>query len=255
MQYFGNYELGFEKEFLTQSYLYVPKEDEELTVKDFKTLIKTQKDKKKNIAGTIFFYNPFVYPIGYDEKKFLIEQDYDFDQGFVELKLEREMTIIKQAINQTDNYKGKLIEIKTLFNLNTRNIDRSEVLMSFNEDCELLNTNQLTIFHKEYNYHDVPTTTINGKFVFFAWGHKINKKEFLYINDYAQAFYDKCVQLQKKIGFVYRKSTKAPYAIEHLQFLHPIQTGRFSTNMPSSIKKVFKTFPIEPAPFDDIVGR
>lgn len=252
MQYFGNYELGFDKEFLTQSYLYVPNEDEELSVKEFKTLIKTKKDKKTNIAGTVFMYNPFIYPKGYDEKKFLNEQDYDFDQGFIELKIEREMTLLKQSLVQLDVYKGKLIEIRFLFNLNTRDIDRSEVLMSFNADAELLNTNQLTIYHKEFNYHNVANTTINGKFVFFAWGHKINKKEFLYINDYAQAFYDKCVQLQKKISFVYRKSTKAPYAIEHLQFLHPIQTGRFKTNMSSAVKKVFQTNPPTSTYFDDL---
>ena len=74
MQYFGNYELGFDKEFLTQSYLYVPYEDEVLSVKEFKSKIKTQKDKKKNIMGTIVMYNPFIYPIGYDENKFLSQQ-------------------------------------------------------------------------------------------------------------------------------------------------------------------------------------
>ncbi len=252
MQYFGNYELGFEREFLTQSYLYVPKEDEQISVKEFKALIKTQKDKKKNIAGTIIMYNPFVYPIGYDSKKFLVAQDYDFDQGFVELQIQKEMTLIKQSLVQTDAYNGKLIEIKFLFNLNTNNIDRSEVLMSFNEDAELLNTNQLTIFHKEHNYMHVASETINGKFVFFAWGHKINKKEFLYINEYAKSYYDKCVQAQKNIVFVFRKSTKAPYAIENLQFLHPVQIGRFSTNISRAVKGVFKQYPPLPSAFEDI---
>jgi len=197
-------------------------------------------------------YNPFIYPMGYVDNKFLSQQDYDFDQGFVELKIERDTTLIKQALLQTDTYNGKLIEIKFLFNLNTNNIDRSEVLMSFNKDAELLNTHQLTVFHKEYNYMDVPNETINGKFVFFAWGHKINKKEFLYINDYAEAYYMKCVQAQKKISYVFRKTTKAPYAVENLQFLSPTQTGRFSTNMPSAIRNVFKQYPPMPSAFDDL---
>jgi len=255
MQYFGNYEEAFDREFLTESYLYVPKEDEELTVKEFKSLIKTQKDKKKNIAGTVIMYNPFIYPMGYDDNKFLSQQDFDFDQGFVELKIEREVTLLKQSLVQTDSYDGKLIEIKFLFNLNTNKIDRSEVLMAFNKDAELLNTNQLTVYHKEYNYMDIQNTTINGKFVFFAWGHKINKKEFLYINDYAEAYYMKCVQAQKKIAFVFRKTTKSPYAIEHLQFLELVQTGRFSTNMPLAVKKVFSQYPPVPAAFDDLVAR
>jgi len=255
MQYFGNYELGFDKEFLTQSYLYIPQDDETLSIQEFKELIKNSKIKKKSIVGTVILYNPFVYPIGYDNKKYLLDQDYDFDQGFVELKIEREITLIKQSLVQTDSYKGKLIEIKFLFNLNTYNIDRSEVLMSFNKDCELLNTNQLTIYHKNYNYHDVPNMSLNGKFIFFAWGHKINKKEFLYINDYAKSMYDKAIQMQKKIVFVYRKSTREHYAIEHLQFLHPIQSGRFSSNMPSAVKSVFKQYPPLPKEFDDITSR
>jgi hypothetical protein len=252
MQYFGNYELGFDKEFLTESYFYIPYEDEILDIKEFKNKIKTLKDKKKNIAGTIVMYNPFVYPIGYDEKKYLLDQNYDFEQGFVELKIEREMTLLKQSLVQTDAYKGKLVQIRFLFNLNTYNIDRTELLMSFNSDCELLNTNQLTLYHKQYNYTDLSNITLNGKFVFFAWGHKINKKEFLYVNDYALAFYEKATQMQKKISFVFRKSTREKYAIEHLQFLHPIQTGRFSSNMNSAVKSCFKTIPPMPSAFDDI---
>lgn len=252
MQYFGEYKLGFDKEFLTQSYLYIPQDGEILDIKGFNSLIKTKKDKKQNIIGTIIMYNPYIYPIGYDENKFLIEQDFDFDIGFVELKIEREMTLLKQALNQLDNYKGKLVEIRFLFNLNTRNIDRSEILMSLNKDCELLNTNQLTIFEKSSNYIDISTLSFNGKFVFFAWGHKINKKEFLYINDYAQAIYDKSMLEQKKISFVYRKSTRQEYAIKNLQFLHPIQTGRFSTNIDKSVKKVFNQYPPQSEYFNDI---
>jgi hypothetical protein len=252
MQYFGSYELKFEKEFLTQSYFYVPYEDEILDIKEFKSKIKTQKYKKKNIAGTIIMYNPFIYPIGYDENKYLEEQNFDFDQGFVELKIEREMTLLKQSLVQTDAYKGKIIEIKFLFNLNTYNIDRSELLMSFNADCELLNTNQLTIYDKKCNYTDVANITYNGKFVFFAWGHKINSKEFLYVNNYAKSFYDKAIKMQKKISFVFRKSTRDNYAIEHIQFLHPIQTGRFSSNINSAVKRCFKTVPPLPSAFNDI---
>ena len=248
MQYFGKYELGFEKEFLVESYLYINKKDEEISVEEFEELIKTKKLKKKNIAGTIFMYNPFVYPLGYDQKKDLVMQDYDKFDEFDELKIEREITLFKPNLK---DYEGQLVEIKNLFNLNTHNIDTSEKLMAMNQDAELLNSNQYTVFDRK-NYHDVPTMTINGKFVFFAWGTKINKKEFIYIFNYAQSVYDKCIQMQKKVCFVYKRTTQMPYAIEHLQFLHPVGVGRYKSRMVPALKNLFSKNPPVSVFFDDV---
>ena len=61
MQFFGRYDTKFDEEFLVESYLYFNKEDEELSEDEFRQLIKTQKLKKKNIAGTIFMYSPFYF--------------------------------------------------------------------------------------------------------------------------------------------------------------------------------------------------
>ncbi|MCK5293167.1 MAG: hypothetical protein KAJ49_00840, partial [Arcobacteraceae bacterium] len=90
MQYFGKYDVGFGKEFLVESYLYVNKEaEEDISIEAFEELIKNKKLKKKNIAGSVFMYNPFVYPLGYDQKKDLQMQEYDKFGEFDELKIER----------------------------------------------------------------------------------------------------------------------------------------------------------------------
>jgi hypothetical protein len=251
MQYFGKYHLGFDKEFLEESYLYFPSANgEKLSVEEFEALIKSKKLKKDNIAGTIFMYNPFVYPLNYHSQKFLSQQGYQFDGQFDELQVEKEMTVFKACIK---GYEGKLVQVRYLFNLNSHKIDTSERLMAFNQDTEIMYSQQYTIFDR-INYTDPATMTIQGKFVFFAWGHKINKKEFVYIHGYAQAIYEKCVQTQKKIAYSYRKSMKQPYSVEHLQFMSPSQTGRFSSNMGLSIKKAFSTVPPLPAAFDDITA-
>ena len=250
MQHFGKYDLGFDKEFLVESYLYVNKEGEDdISVEDFEELIKNKKLKKKNIAGTVIMYNPFVYPLGYDQKKDLKMQDYDKFGEFDELKIEREITLFKPLVKK---YEGQLIEMRYLFNLNTHNIDTSEKLMALNQDAELLNSNQYTVFHKEMNYHDIPNMTINGKFVHFAWGTKINKKEFVYIYNYAKEMYDKCVQMQKKVCFNFKRTTQMPYAIEHLQFLHPIGVGRYKNRMVPALKNMYATNPPQSVFFDDV---
>ncbi len=249
MQFFGKYDTKFDEEFLVESYLYFNKEDEELCVDEFKQLIKNQKLKKKNIAGTIFMYNPFYFPLGFDEKKSLTKQDFDFDSDFQLLKIEREIALFRANIK---GYEGQIVQIRTLFNLNIKKIDHLEMLMKLNEDAELLNSKQLTHFDKNMNYIDVNNLTINGKFVFFAWGHKTNPNEFLYIHNYAKSIYDKCVQMQKKISFIYKKSTQEQYAIDNLNFLHPSDAGKFTFRMPESLGKVFATKPPIAAPFDDI---
>lgn len=246
MQYFAKYETNFDKEFLTQGYLYFPHDDENISVNEFEKLIKTKKDKKKNIAGTIFMYNPYAYPKGYNRLKSLRSQDFEFDE-FCEVEIERELTLFKNAIG---NYKGQLIEVRYLFNLNTEYIDKDEILTSFNMDVERLNTNQLTIYDRYMNYTDLNSFTINGKFVFFAWGHKITKA-YVHINNYAHTIFEKSVQMQKKIAYVYKYSSGQENALTNLQFLHPIQNGRFKSNMPYALCEVFKTNPPLPQAFMD----
>lgn len=236
MQYFGEYGTKFDEDFLTSSYLYIPYNGETIDVSEFKELIKNKKLIKKNIAGTIFFYNPFVYPLEYDYKKRLAQQEFDFNQGFVELKVENEFTTLKPSLKQ---YKGKLIEVKYLFNLITNNIDTSKKLMCLDEDCEVLNTQQLTFYDKAFNFQDVPNMNIHGKFVFFAWGNKISAKEFSYIHKYAKNIYDKCVQMKKNVVFIYRKTSSKEVAIKNLQFIHPNVTGRFKSNIKRAIEDVF----------------
>ncbi|MFY4819080.1 hypothetical protein ACOTVR_02190, partial [Aliarcobacter butzleri] len=81
MQYFGEIQTKYEEIFLTQSYMYFNEEGEEISVKEFKNLIKTTKDRKQNIIGTVFLYNPVVTPMGFDSNKYLLEQDFeDFDK-------------------------------------------------------------------------------------------------------------------------------------------------------------------------------
>ena len=85
MQFFGKYDTRFDREFLTESYLYFNEDDQELSPSEFEKLIKSKKDKKKNIVGTIFMYSPFYYPYGYDEKKKLLSSNnsgYRFIQTY-----------------------------------------------------------------------------------------------------------------------------------------------------------------------------
>ena len=74
-----------------------------------------KKDRKKNIVGTIFLYNPVVTPIGFDSNKFLLDQGFEQFGEYVELKCETYITTFKQAMN--GKFDGKLVEIKNLFNL------------------------------------------------------------------------------------------------------------------------------------------
>ena len=252
MQFFGKYDTGFDREFLVESYLYCNEADEELTPREFEGLIKNKKLKKKNIAGTIFMYNPFYYPHGYDEKKMLSAQGFEFDGEFHSLKMEREITLFKQKIK---GYEGKIIQIKYLFNLNIKNIDTDEILMTMNEDVEMLSTNQLTRFDKDMNYCDINNLEVNGKFVLFSWGTKINGKEFIYIYDYAKIIHEKCVQMQKNVIYMYKRSTGKDYSQANLHFLHPVGSGRFKDRMPVALENMFKVKPPVCSAFDDLTPQ
>ena len=242
MQYFGELQTKYEEVFVTSSYMYFNYDEEDIkTAKDIKQMIKTNKDRKKNIAGTVFLYNPVVTPVGYDSNKFLLEQDFDqFDQ-LIELKSETYITVFKQAMNEP--CRGKLVEIKNLFNLNEQHIDASTLLMKFNEDLEKYNSSQNTEFDRDIMYFDAQTFIPSGKFVFFAWGEKINSKEFPNIQDYAKTIYDRCEQMGKKIAFVYKKEKSKAGAISYLQFSHPMHNIKNKNAISFAMKKAFESTP------------
>jgi len=139
--------------------------------------------------------------------------------------------------------KGKLVEIKNLFNLNEQNIDASQLLMKFNADLETYNSSQNTEFDRDIMYLDAQNIIPAGKFVFFAWGEKINSREFPYINDYAKLIYDRTIQMGKKVAFVYKKEKTLEGSIELLQFASPVQYSKYKHAISHSIKKSFEHFP------------
>ncbi len=249
MQYFGILETKYEEVFLTSSYLYFNDDEEMITVKELKQMIKTNKDRKRNIAGTIFLYNPLVTPEGYDSNKYLLDQDFDKFDEYVELKQEGYITVFKQALSE--NYKGKLVEIKNLFNLVEENIDASSLLMKFDADLEKYNSNQNTEFDRDIMYFDAQEFVPSGKFVFFAWGEKINAKEFVFINNYAQTIYLRCKQMGKKIAFVYKKEKTLQWSEDFIQFaaIAP-KTSRYKNSINQAVKNSFKQIPPVPCPYE-----
>lgn len=247
MQYFGILETKYEEIFLTSSFMYFNKEDEVISSKELKQLIKTNKDRKKNIAATIFLYNPIVTPVGFDSNKYLLEQDFDQFGEYIELKCETYITTFKQAMKE--KFEGKLVEIKNLFNLVEENIDASQLLMKFNADLETYNSAQNTEFDRDIMYLDAQNIIPAGKFVFFAWGEKINPKEFPYINDYAKLIYERTVQMGKKVAFVYKKEKTLQGSIELMQFASPAQYSKYKHAISHSIKKSFETIPPIPVAY------
>lgn len=246
MQYFGQIETKYEEVFLTQSYLYFKKDEEEnISAKDLKNLLKTKDDRKKNIIGTVFIYNPVVTPMGFDSNKFLLEQDFNSFDELIELKSEGYITIFKQAMKES--CKGKIVEIKNLFNLIEESIDSSTLLSKFNEDLEKYNSSQNTEFDRDIMYLDAKNHLPFGKFIYFCWGDKLNIKEFPNIVDYAKTIYENCVRSGKKIAFVYKKEKTIDWSIEHLQFSNPMQNHKNKNAISFAIKRSFDTFPPTPA--------
>ncbi|WP_419770064.1 MAG: hypothetical protein ACNI3C_12120 [Candidatus Marinarcus sp.] len=247
MQYFGTLETKYEEVFLTSSYLYFNKENEEITSKELKEMLNNGKSRKKHIAGTIFFYNPNVTPVGYDSNHFLLDQEFDDFGKIVELKIENAITIFKNAIKHCE---GQIVEIKNLFNLNEKNINASTLLMKFNLDLEKYNSSLNTEFDRDIMYQDAQNLIPNGKFVFFAWGDKINSKEFSYICDYAKAIYENTVKLGKKVAFAYKKERSLEGSIEQLQFSAPMENIKYKTAITNAIKDSFKSNPPLPTPYE-----
>lgn len=245
MQYFGTFETKYEEVFLTSSYMYFNYDEEDvITAKDLKAKLKTNKDRKKNIIGTVYLYNPVVTPVGFDSNTFLLDQDFNKFGEMVEIKAETYITTFKQAMSET--CKGKIVEIKNLFNLVEEKIDASSLLMKFNSDLEKYNSFQNTEFDRDIMYLDAANLIPSGKFVFFAWGDKINEKEFPYISEYANTLYENVLKLGKKAAYVYKHEKTEAGAINYLQFSHPMQNIKLKNTISAAIKKSFEEFPPVP---------
>lgn len=239
MQYFGTFHTKYEEVFLTSSYLYFNQEDETITANELKQMLKTSKTRKKHIAGTIFFYNPVVTPVGYDSNAFLLDQDFDAWDEMIEIKIENAITVFKKITG----CEGKIVEIRNLFNLNEKNINASQLLIKFNEDLEKYYSTLNTEFERDIMYQDAQNLIPSGKFVFFAWGDKINSKEFPYINDYAKMLYENSVRLGKKVAFVYKKEKTQAWSEDKLQFSNHVENIKYKNAISNAIKVAFSTFP------------
>ena len=241
MQIFGKYKIVHDLEYLVKTYIYINKDNnEELKIEDLNLLLKK---KNKNVAGTIFLYNPFLYPKGYKNDQKLQEQNFQFLDKFIEIEPNNEVRIISKALKE--QYKGKLIEVKYLFNYNKENIQPTSALEVFDLDLEKLYTDQLTVFAKQDNYHDYKNISYNGKFIFFAWGHKFDKHHPNIIN-YAINIAQWAKKQGKDIGFIYDGVMDENKSFEYVRFLPLVNFGKLKDIMPQILKTIFTQNQIKP---------
>jgi len=244
MQAFGKFATEHGLEYLIEHYLYFNEPDKKITADDLKILLKK---KSRNVAGTIFLYNPVMAPKGYNTDSLLTEQGYGFDGKYTELQFEKLMDIFQSRIK---GYEGKLIEIKYLFNYNRPGIEPTMVLEAFNEDVEKLFSHQSTSFSRELNYHDVKNIRISGKFVFFAWGHKFDQTHSNIIN-YAKSIYEQSGKIGKIPAFIYSNSLGRKESEKEVWFFHPVASGKLKTKITGAIAKAFCSNPPKPTAYEE----
>lgn len=244
MQVFGKFKEVHDLEYLVKCYLYIPLRDEnnEDILIDQEQLNLLLKKKNKNVAGTVFLYNPCTAPLNLQVGEKLINQGFRFDDKFYEVHVENDVRACGRNFRR---YAGQLVEIKYLFNYNKENIEPTSVLEVFDMDLEKLQTNQLTVFAKHDNFHDVKNISYNGKFIFFAWGHKFDRHHTeiaLYASNIAQW----AKKLGKEIGFIYDGVKDEDDSFEYTRFFKPVGFGKLKTIMPKALEAVFAKETIEP---------
>ncbi len=242
MQTFGIFSTNFDHEYLTKHYIYINEKDEsrediKIDINDLKRMLKK---KSKSVAGTIFLYNPTISPVGYDNNSALSEQGFDYDGEFKELNFNDTINIFSKSIR--DGYRGKLIEIKYLFNLNKANIEPTPILEELDSDLDRYYSTQFTRYDKELNYHDYLTMSLNGKFVYFGSGHKYDKHHKEIIN-YANNIATQAVKLGKEVYFTHDNNYDPDECIERAYFLSPLAAGKIKERRISSFKDAFRTCP------------
>ena len=244
MQVFGKFKEVHELEYMTKSYLYIPLKDEnnediEIDEEQLNVLLKK---KNKNVAGTIFLYNPCTAPKNLKPEMKLFDQGFCFDDKFHEVHVENEVRIVGRNLKR---YAGKVIEIKYLFNYNKENIEPTAVLEVFDMDLGKLNSSQLTVFAKNDNFHDPKNISYNGKFIFFAWGHKFDRHH-NEISLYASNIAQWAGKSGKEIAFVYDRVKDEADSFEYTRFFKPASFGKLKLVIPPAIEKIFSREKIEP---------
>ena len=242
MQTFGKFSTNFDHEYLTKHYIYINEKDEnrediKISVDDLNKLLKK---KSKNVAGTIFLYNPTISPVGFDNNSPLEEQGFIYDDNFHELNFNDMMNLFSKSIR--DGYRGKLIEIKYLFNLNKANIEPTPILEELDSDLDRYSSNQLTRYDKNLNYQDYLTMSLNGKFVYFGSGHKYDRhhKEII---AYARNIAAQAVKLGKEVCFTHDNNYDADECIDVAYFLSPLAVGKIKERRINAFKNAFRTNP------------
>jgi len=237
LQAFGKFSTNFDVEYLTEQYIYIPEGSEIIDVKKLEELLGK---KRKTVAGTIFLYNPTIAPVGYNTNSKLASQGYEFDSKFCELSFDNNCNLFASAIK--DGYRGKLIEIKYLFNINRPNIEPTPILEEFDADLDKYTSNQLTRYDKELNYQDYLNIRLSGKFVFFGSGNKFDRHH-KNIIAYARNIAAQAKKLGKEIAFMYDNNHDEKESEELAYFLPPIATGKFKETRANAFKKAFSKYP------------
>lgn len=233
MQAFGKFTCKKKLVYRPLAYLYINPKGETLTLEDFEAKLA---QKQNFLVGTIMLFHPGnSVPKGFDTNKSLMEQNYDFTQELVELNLDKTLLAFDGLLKA---YEGKIIEIKTLFNYNEANLQRTNALVKFNTDLEGTKVN----FDGD-NYNFSKKIIFNGEFAFFAWGDRFTKESFPNIYAYASGILKNAHPQVKTISFVHSPQESVEEAMLSLQFGHPISSGELKNKIPKAIKKAFKTNP------------
>lgn len=238
MQVFGKFSTNFDMDYLVEHYIYINEsEDEKITTEDVENMLKK---KRKTVAGTIFLYNPVVSPVGYTMSHFLQEDGFDKYDEIVALNEDPKAYVLNAGLKK--HFKGKLVEIKYLFNYNRENIEPTPIIEEFDADLDKFTSGQLTRYDKVLNYQDIPNIRLTGKFVFFGCGNKIDRHHKAIIA-YARALSEHVQKLDKNVVFMYDKNYDADECIERAYFPSPHATGKAREIRANCFKEVFKTNP------------
>ncbi len=242
MQTFGKFSTNFDHEYLTKHYIYINEKDEDredikISIADFKMMLKK---KRKTVAGTIFLYNPTLSPIGFNNNSLLAEQGFEFDGEYHELNFNDSINLFSKSIRE--GYRGKLIEIKYFFNLNRANIEPTPIIEEFDADLDKYRSGQLTRYDKQLNYQDYLNISFNGKFVFFASGHKFDRhhKEII---TYAENLSKQTQKLGKDIYFMHDNNYDAEECIDKAYYLAPTASGKMREVRAKTFQNAFRTYP------------